>query len=107
MSSGSGAKKPNFTYAALKHFYTKSVEEYFIKSSRGSAFANVHWTPGRKRFKFKLYFYYNKKMKAKVKLLKKMFNMTLKGLLKIILILKFHCYYVLYFLNSIENLTKI
>ena len=34
MSSGSGAKKPNFTYAALKHFYTKSVEEYFIKSSR-------------------------------------------------------------------------
>ena len=76
MSSGSGAKKPNFTYAALKHFYTKSVEEYFIKSSRGSAFANVHWTPGRKRFKFKLYFYYNKKTKAKVKLLKKMFNMT-------------------------------
>ena len=70
MRYGSGAKKPNFIYAALKHYYTKSVEEYLIKSSRGSAFNNVHWTPRRKRFKYRLYFYYNKKTKAKEKLLK-------------------------------------
>ena len=65
MSSGSGAKKPNFTYAALKPFYTKSVEEYFIKSSRGSAFANVHWTPGIKDLNLSYTFIIIKKRKQK------------------------------------------
>ena len=69
--------RPNFTYAYLKHYYTKSAEEYFIKSSRGSASNKVVWNQNRKLFKFKLFFYYNKKTKEKVELLKKLFNMTL------------------------------
>ena len=76
MRYGSGAKKPNFTYARMRHYYTKSTEEYLIKSSRGSAFSRVHWSKRRKKFKYQLYFYYNKKTKAKVKLLKQLFNMT-------------------------------
>ena len=76
MRYGSGAKKPNFAYARMRHYYTKSTEEYLIKSSRGSAFSRVHWSKRRKKFKYQLYFYYNKKTKAKVKLLKQLFNMT-------------------------------
>jgi len=76
MKSGSGAKKPNFYYAALKHYYTKSTEEYLIKSMRGSAFSRARWSNKRKKYKYKLYFYYNKRTKKKVKLLKRLFNMT-------------------------------
>ena len=72
-----GSIKPNFTYAYLKHYYTKTAEEYFIKSSRGSAFNKVVWNQNRKLFKFRLFFVYNKKTKEKEELLKKLFNMTL------------------------------
>ena len=68
---------PSFEYARLRHFYTKSTEEYLIKSSRGSAGADVRWDNGRKKFKYNLYFVYNKRTKEKEDLLKKLFNMTL------------------------------
>ena len=71
-----GYARPNFTYAAMKHYYTKSTEEYLIKSSRGSATNKVSWNKRRKKFKYNLYFYYNKKTKEKEKLLKRLFNMT-------------------------------
>jgi hypothetical protein len=74
---GQLSTKPNFTYAALKHYYTKTAEEYFIKSSRGSAFNKVTWDKNRKLFKYKLFFSYNKKTKEKDALIKKLFNMTL------------------------------
>ena len=74
---GKAAIKPNFTYAALKHYYTKTAEEYVIKSSRGSAFNKVNWDNNRKLYKFRLFFSYNKKTKEKVALIKKLFNMTL------------------------------
>ena len=74
---GGGSTKPNFTYASLKHYYTKTAEEYFIKSSRGSALNKVAWDKNRKLYKFRLFFYYNRKTKEKVELLKKLFNMTL------------------------------
>ena len=72
-----GAVRPNFNFAYLKHYYTKTAEEYVIKSSRGSAFSKVVWNQNRKLFKFRLFFVYNKRTKEKVKLLKKLFNMTL------------------------------
>ena len=72
-----GYTRPNFKYAYLKHYYTKTAEEYYIKSSRGSAFNNVKWTNRRKKYKFRLFFRYNKKTKEKVEILKKLFNMTL------------------------------
>ena len=68
---------PSFEYARLRHFYTKSTEEYLIKSSRGSAGGDVRWDNSRKKFKYNLYFVYNKRTKEKEDLLKKLFNMTL------------------------------
>ena len=72
-----GYTKPNFAYAALKHYYTKSTEEYAIKSKRGSAyyFRKINWDLRRKNEKFNYYFIYNKKTKEKVALLKKLFDM--------------------------------
>ena len=69
--------KANFTYAALKHYYTKSTEEYVIKSKRGSAyhFKKINWNQRRKLEKFHYYFIYNKKTKEKVAFLKKLFDM--------------------------------
>ena len=66
----------NFTYAALKHYYTKSTEEYLKKSMRGCADHNVTWDNGTKKFKYNLYFVYNKRTKEKEDLLKRLFNMT-------------------------------
>ena len=71
-----GSTKVNFTYAAMKHYYTKSTEEYLIKSMRGSAMNRVKWNNNRKAYKYRLYFYYNKKTKAKEQLLKRLFNFT-------------------------------
>ena len=74
--SGTGHTKVNFTYAALKHYYTKSTEEYLTKSNRGSVFyGKVNWDQKRKKMKFNYYFMYNKKTKEKVALLKKLFDM--------------------------------
>ena len=67
---------PNYQYAKLKHYYTKSTEEYLIKSSKGSASNDVHWDEKRKKYKYKLYFYYNKRTKEKENPLKKLFNLT-------------------------------
>ena len=71
-----GATRPIFTYASLNHYYTKSTEEYLIKSSRGEASQKVDWNDQRKQFKYKLYFLYNKRTKEKEDLLKRLFNMT-------------------------------
>ena len=71
-----GYTNVNFTYAALKHYYTKSTEEYLVKSSRGSVyFGKVYWDLNRKKMKFDYYFMYNKKTPEKVALLKKLFDM--------------------------------
>ena len=68
---------PALKYARLKHYYTKSTEEYLIKASRGSATHDIKWNDERKKYKYMLYFNYNKKTKEKEDLLKKLFNMTL------------------------------
>ena len=68
---------PTLKYARLKHYYTKSTEEYANKSKRGSAANVVKWDEKRKKYKYNLYFLYNKKTKEKEILLKKILNMTL------------------------------
>ena len=68
---------PTLKYARLKHYYTKSTEEYANKCKRGSAANVVKWDEKRKKFKYDLYYYYNKKTKEKEILLKKILNMTL------------------------------
>ena len=68
---------PTLKYARLKHYYTKSTEEYANKCKRGSAANVVKWDEKRKKYKYNLYFLYNKKTKEKEILLKKILNMTL------------------------------
>ena len=69
-------KPAYYELAYLKHYYTKSTEEYFIKSYRGNAFAKVYWNNKRKMIKIRDYFLYNKKTESKIKLLMKLFNLT-------------------------------
>ena len=68
--------KVNFSFAYLKHYYTKSVEEYCHKIKRGEAFYNnINYTKKRKLFKIKRYFSFNKKTKEKMELFKKLLNL--------------------------------
>ena len=69
-------KKINYTYSVLKHFYTKSVEEYVNKTKRGEAFFNsVYINNNRKYKKINNYFIYNKKTIEKINLFKKLFSL--------------------------------
>ena len=69
--------EPTFKYARLKHYYTKSLEEYVIKATRGETYRPYRWDDGMKRFRYNLFFAYNKKTKEKEDMLKKVLNMTL------------------------------
>ena len=73
-----GSYPKNFTYAALKHYYSKTVEEYAVKSKRGDAFSFVKWDENRKRYKINNYFKYNKRTEEKENLFKKLFNLTIR-----------------------------
>ncbi len=67
----------NYKYAALKHYYTKSVEEYCNKSIRGEAFyPNIIFNEKRKKQKMEMYFKINKKNDEKIKLFKKLFSLN-------------------------------
>ena len=70
------SKPVNFKYALLKHYYTKSVEEYCYKTKRGEAFyPDIIYNERRKKGKMRRYFYFNKKTDAKIKLFKKLFSL--------------------------------
>ena len=71
-----GNSPPAFKYARIKHYYTKTVEEYINKSKRGSAYTIVKWNKARKKMKMNLFFLYNKRTKEKVELLKQLFELT-------------------------------
>ena len=68
---------PTHKYARLNHYYTKSTEEYANKAKRGEVFGLAKWDEKRKKFKYDLYYYYNKKTKEKDELLRKVLDMTL------------------------------
>ena len=61
----------------LNHYYTKSTEEYANKAKRGEVFGLAKWDEKRKKFKYDLYYYYNKKTKEKDELLRKVLDITL------------------------------
>ena len=66
----------NYSYAYLKHYYTKSVEEYCKKTKRGEAFySNIKYNNKRKKLKMIRYFKYNIKTKKKLNLFKKLFKL--------------------------------
>lgn len=65
----------NYTYAYLKHYMTKSVEEYCNKVRRGEAFFNyLQFNEKRKQFKINKYFKFNKKTNNKIILFKLLFS---------------------------------
>ena len=69
----------NSSYIILKHYYTKSVEEYCNKVKRGEAFySQVDFNYQRKIDKIKRYFSYNKETKEKIELFKKMLDLNKK-----------------------------
>ena len=64
----------DYTYAALKHYYTKSLEEYCNKTKRGEAFyKNILFNNERKITKMNRYFKINKLTIEKVNLFIKLF----------------------------------
>ena len=66
----------NHTYAFLKHYYTKSVQEYCHKTERGEAFyPNIIFNDIRKKRRIDRYFQYNIKTKEKLELFKKIFKL--------------------------------
>ena len=70
----SGASEINHTYAAIKHYYTKSVEEYVNKTKRGDSFVFKGYNDYWKRKRIKLYFGYNNYSIEKENLFKKLFK---------------------------------
>ena len=72
----SGVNNPfNHTYAALKHYYTKSVEEYVNKTRRGDSFVYKGYNDYWKRKRMKQYFSYNNYSIEKKNLHKKLFDL--------------------------------
>jgi hypothetical protein len=56
-------RKINYKYAVLKHYYTKSVEEYANKTKRGEAFFHYIDFNKRKARKIDNYFFIIEKPK--------------------------------------------
>lgn len=66
----------NYTYAVLKHYYTKSVEEFCKKKKRGRAFRpKINFNNKKKKSIVNFYFEYNKKTKEKLILFKKILSL--------------------------------
>ena len=65
----------NHTYAAIKHYYTKSVEEYVNKTRRGDSFIYKGYTDFWKRKRIKAYFGYNNYSLEKENLFLKLFRL--------------------------------
>ena len=69
----------NFTFAALKHYYTKSVEEYTQKTKRGDSFVFFGYDENRKKKQIRRYFRYNNYTLEKEYLFKKLFNLEMNS----------------------------
>ena len=70
----SGMSPMNHTYAAIKHYYTKSVEEFVNKTRRGDSFVYKGYNDFWKRKRMKVYFGYNNYSLEKENLLKKLLS---------------------------------
>ena len=68
----------NYKYAVLRHYATKTIEEYCLKIKRGRADTKVILNHKTLEDKFKYFFLRNKKNKFKLNYIKKIFNITIK-----------------------------
>jgi hypothetical protein len=69
---------PDFNYAILKHYATKTIEEYCLKLKRGRSDVKIELNNNILKETFNNYFFQrNKKTKAKINYIKKIFNITL------------------------------
>ena len=64
----------NYTFAYLKHYYTKSLEEYVNKTKRGDPYTHTNFDDQLKREKIENYFFYNKNTSEKQTMIDKLFN---------------------------------
>ena len=70
--------KPEYKYAVLNHYYTKTIKEYCKKLKRGRAFLNKTLLSNLKYHYFSYFFQFNKKTKEKIAIFNKEFNTTYK-----------------------------
>ena len=70
--------KPEYKYAKLNHYYTKSIKEYCKKLKRGRAFLNKTLLSNLKHHYFLYFFLFNKKTNEKVAIFNNEFNTTFK-----------------------------
>ena len=68
---------PNHGIAFLKHYETKTIEEYILKIKRGRSDLFVKINDELWKNKFKYFFMRNKKTKKKIDLIKKVLNITI------------------------------
>ena len=71
-------KPPNYDEAYIKHYATKSLEEYYEKTRRGRADMKIELNEGYLRNKFEYYFVINKKTKDKLDYIKKVLQLGIK-----------------------------
>ena len=71
----SGHIHRNLSYARLKHYYTKSVEEYVKKTKRGDSFIPIAYNDAWKRKRIKRYFDFNNYTIEKENLFKILFKL--------------------------------
>ena len=69
---------PDFKYAYLKHYATKTIEEYCIKIKKGRADTLLKFNNETLKQRFIYFFNRNKKTKEKLDYIKKIFNFEVK-----------------------------
>ena len=70
-------KPPNYEEAYIKHFDTKSLEEFLEKARRGRSDKKIKINEGFWRHKFTYYFIINKKTKEKLDYIKKVLQLDI------------------------------
>ena len=71
--------KPEYKYAYLNHYYTKSIKEYCLKVKRGRAFLKQEFLSIKlKQYYFNYFFRFNKKTKKKIKIFNGEFDTSFK-----------------------------
>ena len=69
--------KPNYTLAYLKHFHTKTLEEFWNKVQRGYNSRKFWWNKSNYTKRFKEFFLLNNKNKEKIEFIKNRYNIVI------------------------------
>ena len=67
---------PQYKYATLNHYYTKTIEEFCRKIKKGDVFSNRTLGIRLIKYFYNKFFKYNKKTKSKILIFNKEFNLN-------------------------------